>query len=374
MTARPATTPTWGGTQIEPSGGQKAAGFAPGDRPPAQWFNWLLDNFADWVNYLDTEKLPSVTQASSSTPVFGSVSDSQDHPASPSNVYKLLMSGALADGTVARLYVGDQAGGAAWTLTVNAVWDPASGSQFWSKDDVSKISTQLTVNGNGLLWQGRAAVGGTWTTWSSLGTLTAQNIAALGTLAVTGAATVGGSLGVTGAFTSGAATVATLDATADVFAGDDVIATDEFQYSPQPTRTKAINPVQGGVTGINNGQYALFAAAEATNYPLHVPHGAALGNVRVQISNTGGTADYEIRIQRRQASAFGGSAPTFSDIDTEIGSDAAGITVLTLAYGGLVANKDESYQLHVLCPFGSVGSLIVYAIDYSFTDPGPRNH
>lgn len=58
MTAivRPSSTTDWGGTQVAPSGGEKAAGFAAGDRPPAQWLNYLLGNTDEWIKYLDEQQ------------------------------------------------------------------------------------------------------------------------------------------------------------------------------------------------------------------------------------------------------------------------------------------------------------------------------
>jgi hypothetical protein len=56
MTTRPTSTVSWGGTAIEPSGGAKSAGFVPGDQPPAQWFNYFLQNFGSWVDYLDEQQ------------------------------------------------------------------------------------------------------------------------------------------------------------------------------------------------------------------------------------------------------------------------------------------------------------------------------
>ena len=56
MSTKPTTLPTWattGGTTVEPSAGQKAAGFAVSTRPPARWVNWLLNNLYTWMQYLD---------------------------------------------------------------------------------------------------------------------------------------------------------------------------------------------------------------------------------------------------------------------------------------------------------------------------------
>ena len=53
--SKPSTLPTWattGGTTIEPSSGQKAAGFAVSTRPPARWMNWILNWLCQWATYL----------------------------------------------------------------------------------------------------------------------------------------------------------------------------------------------------------------------------------------------------------------------------------------------------------------------------------
>jgi hypothetical protein len=53
--SKPSTVVSWStvGTRTEPSSGEKAAGFAPGDRPPASWFNWLWGTLGEWTSYLD---------------------------------------------------------------------------------------------------------------------------------------------------------------------------------------------------------------------------------------------------------------------------------------------------------------------------------
>lgn len=56
MAEKPTTLPLWsttGGTTVEPSGGQKAAGFAVSTKPPARWVNWLFNNLYTWIQYLN---------------------------------------------------------------------------------------------------------------------------------------------------------------------------------------------------------------------------------------------------------------------------------------------------------------------------------
>jgi hypothetical protein len=49
----PAGTDAWSGTatKVEPTSGQKAAGWEPGQRPPAQYQNWWMGLVSDWIAY-----------------------------------------------------------------------------------------------------------------------------------------------------------------------------------------------------------------------------------------------------------------------------------------------------------------------------------
>lgn len=68
---RPGTDPTWATdvdyaagadpwsatpTRVEPDAGDKASGLVPGTRAPAQWLNWALGLWADWLAYLRDER------------------------------------------------------------------------------------------------------------------------------------------------------------------------------------------------------------------------------------------------------------------------------------------------------------------------------
>ena len=60
MSERPSSTPIWAtdsGTKLEPSAGEKAAGFSIGTRAPARWVNWLLNLICQWVSYHDVRDL-----------------------------------------------------------------------------------------------------------------------------------------------------------------------------------------------------------------------------------------------------------------------------------------------------------------------------
>lgn len=56
--ARPDKYPEWGtaGTNnVEPTDAKKAAGWLDGERPPAGWFNWLLNNIWQWIVQIVSE-------------------------------------------------------------------------------------------------------------------------------------------------------------------------------------------------------------------------------------------------------------------------------------------------------------------------------
>jgi len=40
-----------GGTATDPGAGVEADGWEPDDRPPAYWWNWILQSFGDWLTW-----------------------------------------------------------------------------------------------------------------------------------------------------------------------------------------------------------------------------------------------------------------------------------------------------------------------------------
>lgn len=56
MAAKPTNAIDWAPADpadiVEPAGGDKTAGFDPGFKPPAQWFNWFWKLATDWFKYL----------------------------------------------------------------------------------------------------------------------------------------------------------------------------------------------------------------------------------------------------------------------------------------------------------------------------------
>lgn len=179
-----------------------------------------------------------------------------------------------------------------------------------------------------------------------------------------------------------------IDSGADIFASDDVIAGNEFQYGTPATITKAINPMDclragTGFSYIGNGEYMYLAPGEGAAYTVRLPAGATPHIVRIKAQAAGADADIETRIIHRGAADFGGSAvPSFTTVDTNTETVPVASTpsynLDTLdwqAGGALTIDKDHTYQIYILHKNTSTATaLYVIALDHSFTDPGPRNH
>ena len=57
MATKPTTRiPDWasGGTRTDPGAGKEASGWTASERPPAQWWNWILSSFGQWLSWAET--------------------------------------------------------------------------------------------------------------------------------------------------------------------------------------------------------------------------------------------------------------------------------------------------------------------------------
>lgn len=61
---KPTSRIRWGAAGSSPSGGEKSAGFTPGDRPPQQWYNWILTTIDTWMQWADERFFDGGTPAS----------------------------------------------------------------------------------------------------------------------------------------------------------------------------------------------------------------------------------------------------------------------------------------------------------------------
>lgn len=74
MSTKPATLPRWadvGGALVTPAAGKLNVGWVPGDRPPAQYKNWLQYWNYKWIEYLNDGALQGAHTFSSTVGVTG---------------------------------------------------------------------------------------------------------------------------------------------------------------------------------------------------------------------------------------------------------------------------------------------------------------
>ena len=196
------------------------------------------------------------------------------------------------------------------------------------------------------------------------GTLTTVGLARLATLETGGDATVG------------------WDGSGNLHVKGDVDATGLYAYTTPPTRTKAISVAQGGGSVIY-GQYVELAPGAEHVYVVDAPHGATLGNVRIKLlafsGGAGSNVHYTVRLMRRHAIDFASTGvPNHTPIDSNSETLTAGPSAVnrTRPFGGLAVSKDETYEIALRCESdsGAGCALRILALDYSFVDPGPRNH
>lgn len=361
MTARPSTSLDWGGTAIEPTSGQKAAGFDPEDRLPAQWLNFFLQNLEQWAEYLDTEKLPDIVQADADSPLLGSSSTPNDHPSSGSNIWKLWLEMTANDGRKARLYIGDGANGDGWAVTWNARWDAASGTQKWFNDNSLSASSMLLCRGESLIWLGRAlgdVDGWTQAEWEEargqveINDLLAVDVTASGTVAATGAIT-GASAAISG----------------------DVVAGGDFEYSSPPVVRKRLDIFTGHNLGVSSGSYVNMPPGSAILIPVPVSAGATMGEVRVLGQSASVSITVDISLIRRHGGSLSvtlPSLPTRTIVDTAsplygpLGSND------DCDWGALATFAGETYYVEIATPGGNADDFELYAIDVEITYPTNR--
>ncbi len=83
------------GTKVEPSGGVKAAGWAPDQKPPAQWLNWWMNAVYLWMVWLDAFEATAHTWTATQT-VDVSATFQCDGIANFTNDFTFLGAGAFA--------------------------------------------------------------------------------------------------------------------------------------------------------------------------------------------------------------------------------------------------------------------------------------
>jgi hypothetical protein len=70
--------PEWasGGTTTDPGAGKESTGWVVSERPPANWWNWILNALGQWVGYMSNS---AVRARGTADVVIGSVNLDADH-------------------------------------------------------------------------------------------------------------------------------------------------------------------------------------------------------------------------------------------------------------------------------------------------------
>ena len=151
MAAKPSTVPVWntGGTNnVEPTAGKKVAGWAPQERPPAQYFNYLQKLYGEWLEYLSDGNLELATSTVEGEMRFLESGAGSDYaaikaPASIAASFALTLPDALPS-RAARIAVtsaGVLAFETGYTEIVPLVEDSSSGNVFVGDGDIQGIFT-----------------------------------------------------------------------------------------------------------------------------------------------------------------------------------------------------------------------------------------
>lgn len=384
MTTRPSSDlTTWAtsGTIVEPSSPEKAAGFDPGDRPPAQWLNFFLSNLALWASYLDTEKLRSVTHTDASIPVFGTPSSAHDHPGSSSNRWKLILKLALSDGTFARFYAGEGDFGdrSQWCIASNAVYDPSPTSgtgQKWSKDNTGKESNLIRCQAGELHWYGRQPGAGVWadTEWDDQqrgtlfvgDTIFTKDLSASGDVSATDDITAGDQVNAGGDMNVGN----DINITHACRVHDSIHVDDDFLYSSAKSRQTIVPLCSAHGDTFKNFEGALImGGSDVVNFPIHLPSGAVLNSVDIMYEKTTADTLDVFTVRKHGMNWSTPTAPTCTQ-QAHGTSNATGLISFNMIFGSITVSSDEDYELTIQDAH-SGDSL--HAVRVNWTDPGPRN-
>lgn len=175
--AKPSETVAWAesGTAVEPSGAKKAAGWLPGEQPPAEFFNWILKFLGQWTSYLNglesTEALTwALSQIFNRGITLGADWNDNEVEAISPRITAEPVSSSIADYTLllkakdARLWSEGVGSDSALVFTVNAT-RTVDGADKWEKITTSQPAFALFVSRAGVsLAYMQAAQNTAWST------------------------------------------------------------------------------------------------------------------------------------------------------------------------------------------------------------------
>lgn len=296
-----------------------------------------------------------------------------NHPGAPANRWKLLNDYTMSDGRHVREYSGEGTS-SCWCRTENAVWNPAAGSQNWSKDNTSSESNILAMFYGELHYYGRQPGAGSWSDsqWAdqARGNASFGDTVASRAVTTTGPATIGDGLTVT---TGTTALGGNLDVTgnADVMGGDMRVFGEYRYFGTAKSRTISLSlstmwSDSAGLTA--SAGTLLIGPGQTAHMPVIVPNGAVMKNVRVKASSAGCT--YVASIYRKHGvNITDGSFSIHDQVATTGAVVVSGPIVaqnINLSYANLVASSLESYNLVLQCNAGSANNLIVDAVQFTY--------
>lgn len=170
---KPTSTPRWadvGGDIVEPSAGKKNVGWLADERPPAQYFNWLLNTIYLWCKWIDDGVWTAVSGAfsgaisaasaaisgaitaatgvfSGAVSVVGFTNTGADYHGVRSSVLSLAVAGKAASGTWVR------GGGGVYSATAGNVYEIAL--PFRVGDRIKSWSITFLYDGSTDTYTGR---------------------------------------------------------------------------------------------------------------------------------------------------------------------------------------------------------------------------
>lgn len=206
-------------------------------------------------------------------------------------------------------------------------------------------------------------------------------------LSVTGDVNVDGDVTAENIHAVDAITAHTVDATADIYAGDDVIAEGEFQYGAVvaghlPIRTKILPLFDSFGNGVfdlagsvpaNTHHILLATNGDVHLWPISLPFGATVTRVELVMYKPGAGPNTTMRIVRKQG--YDWTNPV-----TAMPNDAIISTTIVSTGGdqmidsGVLSQVIDNTQIQLFVTITAEAGDRVYGIRVTFSDPGPRNH
>lgn len=149
MAAKPTKLPEWASDAsadiVEPNAGKKFVGWVPSERPPSQYFNWLLNTIYLWLLYLKEGVLSGVHSFDNDVSVAGDLSVTGDVK---HGTRQLIIDGGLAVAnnttSVARYGIG-----LGWQTDDSADYIVYLPITFRAGDRISTIEVFGSDDGNG---------------------------------------------------------------------------------------------------------------------------------------------------------------------------------------------------------------------------------